>query len=315
VMSDLFVFLLLTRGLGQSALSVVSLALIGRAAGKRSGLPMGVFAFLTSAGFLAAFVILGGIVKAHPHEWRGPWAGIGFSVLGLGVAGGLLIRNRLLEAEPGMPETIHSGEASLTLGKALRSPCFWMFSLTISFYGLVVAGTSLFNESILAERGFGKDVFATVMWIGIPFGLAANLLVGWLATRYPLARLMALASALFGAALLTFPSITAEAQVYVYACALAAAGGAISVCFYTSYRQAFGPAHLGSIQGTAQMLTVLFSAVGPQIFASSKVRLGSYSTLFPVFAAIAFGLALLTWMAGIPKRPCESAPLDAENNS
>src|SRR5438270_8331505 len=37
----LFPFVLLTRGLGQSALSVASLALIGKAAGRRPGLAMG----------------------------------------------------------------------------------------------------------------------------------------------------------------------------------------------------------------------------------------------------------------------------------
>ena len=40
--------------------------------------------------------------------------------------------------------------------------------------------------------------------------------------------------------------------------------------------RAFGPAHLGRIQGAAQMLTVLASAIGPLIFAESARRTGSY---------------------------------------
>jgi MFS family permease len=302
VMVDLFLFLLLTRGFGQSALSVVSLALIGRSAGKRSGLAMGVYAFATTAGFLAAFVVLGEIVKAHRDAWRPAWAGIGLAVLGLGLVGGLLIRNRYLQADPAAGRSSDTGEVSFSLGQALKSPAFWTFSLATSFYGMVVAGTSLFNESILAERGFDKVVFVNVTRIGIPVGLAANLLVGWLATRWPLARLMALTTGLLAAALVTFPLVTLEVQVYAYACALAAAGGGITVCFFTVYRQAFGPARLGSIQGLAQMLTVFLSAVGPQIFASTQARLGAYAPLFPILAAIAAGLAVLTWTVGMPKR-------------
>jgi MFS family permease len=303
VMVDLFLFLLLTRGLGQSALSVVSLALIGRSAGRRSGLAMGAYAFCTTAGFLTAFVVLGEVVKKYPDEWRPSWAGIGLAVLVLGLFGGLLVRQRVLEADPAGPSRPAAAEASLTLGQALLSPAFWTFSLATSFYGMVVAGTSLFNESILAERGFNKAVFVNVTRLGIPIGLAANLMVGWLATRWPLSRLMALATGLFAAALATFPLITTESQVYAYAAALAAAGGAITVCFFTVYRQAFGPARLGSIQGVAQMLTVLFSAAGPQVFATTQARLGSYAPLFPVFAAVALGLAALTWVVGMAPRP------------
>ncbi len=307
VMPDLFLFLLLTRGLGQSALSVVSLALIGRSAGRKAGPAMGVFAVATALGFMAAFAILG-----RPNEWRTPWAGIGIAVLTLGPLGSLLVRNRYLEADPAHPDSTDRAEASFTLLQALLSPTFWTFTLAISFLGMVLAGTSLFGQSLVEERGLKESVlteygfpkvFVNVALVGIPFGLAANLLVGWLATRWPLGRLMAGATALFGAALLTFPLVTTEAQVYAYAVALAIAGGGMSVCFYTVYRRAFGPARLGSIQGLAQMLTVLFSAVGPQVFASAQVRLGSYSLLFPYFAAIAFGLALATWLVGLPRRP------------
>ncbi len=67
---DLFFCLLLTRGLGQSALSVASLSLIGRSASRRTGLAMGVYAFLTTAGFMLAFAILREIIKARPDDWR-----------------------------------------------------------------------------------------------------------------------------------------------------------------------------------------------------------------------------------------------------
>jgi hypothetical protein len=341
LMLDLFLLILLTRGLGQSALSVGSLSLIGRSAGRRTGLAMGVYAFLTSAGFFAAFAILRWVINSYtahpdlgatavalgasalgtgpfgataalitgkagyPNDWRPIWAGIGVAVIGVGVLCGLLIRNRLLDADaarhaPPAPDA--PAEASRTLGQALRSPAFWTFSLSTSFYGMVAAGIALFNQSILAERGFSKEIFLNILVLGVPVGLASNLLCGWLATRWPLARLLALAMGVLALTLLAFPHVEGEVQVYLYASAMAAAGGAITVCFFTAWRRGFGPAHLGKIQGAAQMLTVVFSALGPQLFASTHARLDSYLPLFPWLAIVSLGLALAVWLAGLPNR-------------
>ena len=100
----LFVFLLLTRGLGQSALSVVSLSLIGRSAGRRTGLAMGIYACLTSLGFTLAFGILRKVVGSYPDDWRPVWGGIGAAVLVAGVIS-RPARAQPLPATPTQPPT------------------------------------------------------------------------------------------------------------------------------------------------------------------------------------------------------------------
>jgi MFS family permease len=293
ILPGLFHGLLLTRGFGQSALSVGSLALIGRSAGRRPGLAMGLYAFLTSLGFMAAFGMLRFIIPMQP-DWRITWGAIGVVVLAAAAPTAWLVRNNELD------NTVSdeaSGTTSRTLAQALASPTFWAFSLAVSFFGMVSAGTSLFNESILAERRFSREVFLNATYIGIPFGLAANLLCGWAATRVPLRFLLAPAMAVLAADLAWFPHIETEPGVYVYAAVMAAAGGAITVCFFAVWRRAFGVAHLGRIQGAAQFLTVVFSAAGPQLFGSVKTRLGEYAPMFPVLAAVAAALAVLALIA------------------
>src|SRR6185369_7952935 len=51
----------LTRGLGQSALSVVSLALVGKWFARRLNFAMGIFAVLVAMGFIAAFPAVGAV--------------------------------------------------------------------------------------------------------------------------------------------------------------------------------------------------------------------------------------------------------------
>src|SRR5262249_27432730 len=148
---DLFVLVLLTRGFGQSALSVASLSLIARSARQREGLAMGVYAFLTTAGFIVAFAVLREVIKADPDEWRRPWAAIGVAVITVGAIFLVLVRDRVLDEKTPITDAPGS-PGGHTFTEALRSPTFWVFALATSFYGMVAAGTSLFNEKLLAER-------------------------------------------------------------------------------------------------------------------------------------------------------------------
>jgi MFS family permease len=287
----LLALVLLTRGLGQSGLSVVSLALVGKAAGRRPGVAMGVYSVLTTVGFTAAFVAVRAADQAGVG-WRDLWAGIGWVVVAAGVLAALAVRNPPAEPESSPAEPAGGGA---TLGAAVRSPAFWVFALGTSFYGMVSAGLSLFNQSVLAERGFDRDVFLTITAIGLPVGLVANLLTGWLATRVRLGFVLAGGLALLAAALFAYRHVTTQGEVYAFACAHAAAGGVIMVTFFTVWRQAYGTAHLGKIQGAAQLLTVVASAAGPVLFAVGQRSFGSYTPLMEnlAWASAAFAAAAL----------------------
>lgn len=295
----IFLFILLTRGFGQSALSVGSLTLIGLSVGKRTGLAMGVYAVLMSIGFIVAFGVLREVIKADPGNWVTPWTGIGIGVFVAALISLVAVRHSALDDH----RTVEHDPAieSRTLGQALRSGAFWVIAVGTSFYGMVAAGTSLYNESILAERGFSKEIFLTVVIIGILPGLLANLVGGWLATKMQLGRLFGMALLLFAGTLAMFPYIVEVWQIYSYAVSLAIAGGVITVCFFTAWRKLYGPAHLGRIQGVAQFLTVIFSASGPMLFAWCKTDIGDYATLFPYLAATALLLAIGSFMIRIPQ--------------
>ena len=304
VVLNLFVLVLLTRGLGQSALSVVSLTLVGRAGGRRSGPAIGVYSFLCALGFMVAFAVLKKALEDWEADWRELWEGIGVALLAFAVLAGVLVRpereqTKETEVEDG-EDGIRQDGASFTLGQALRTPAFWVFALATSLYGMIAAGVSLFNESILAERYFDRSVFLTITVLSPLVGLASNLATGWVATRRSLGRLMAAAMAVLATALLAFPLVRTLPQVYLYAATLGIAGGMVTVIFFAVWGQAFGPAHLGKIQGAAQMLTVLASAAGPLLLASCQRWTGSYVPLFRGAAVVCVLLALAAWWVHVP---------------
>lgn len=300
---DLFLLVLLTRGLGQSALSVVSLALVGKVAGKKPGAVIGVYSFLVALGFMAAFTGVKAAFEGLHADWRTLWAGLGWVLVGSGILALLLVREPQALAETDEANEAagaSEGERSYTLAGALATPGFWVFAGATSFYGLVAAGMSLFNQSLLAERGFDRSVFLTITAITPLVGLAANLAAGWLATKVRLGVLLTASLTLQAAALACFPSVSALAEVYAYAFAMGVSGGVLTVVFFTVWRQAFGPSHLGQIQGAAQLLTVLASAAGPLVLAGGHRSYGSYAPVVQNLAVAAAVFALASWFVPLP---------------
>ncbi len=312
----MFGLLVLSRGFGQSALSVVSLAMVGQWFRRRLNLAMGLYALALSMGFMIAFPVVGAVVKSD--GWRTAWAGIGWCLLpGLALIGwwlgrrgpeaaGLAMENE--NASTDATASAAPAAASFTWGQTLRTPAFWVFALASSVYNLVASGVGLFNESILAERGFPADIYHRSLVIGALTSLVGNFLGGWLASRWTVNRLMTLTMVLLALALTSLPSLKTVTQVDAFSVVMGLAGGFVIVIFFSFWAETFGRAHLGRIVGTAQMLTVLASAVGPLLLAQCHALTGSYAAVFYVLAAVVTLLGLAAWLVKLPTAPTPDSP-------
>jgi len=299
----MFGLLVLSRGLGQSALSVVSVTMVGQWFRGRLNLAMGIFSVALSLGFMTAFPIIGAIVVSE--GWRTAWATIGWCLLpGLALIAWWLARSGPEECGLAWENTATPAAAeptvSMTWGEALRTPAFWVFALASSTYNLVASGVGLFNESILTERGFAAGTYHRSLVIVALLSLVGNFLGGWLAVRWSMNRLMALTMALLGMALCALPSLTTLAQVDAFSVVMGLTGGFVIVIFFSVWAQVFGRAHLGRIVGTAQMMTVLASAVGPLLLAQCHAATGSYAAVFYSSAAVVALLALAALWVRLP---------------
>ena len=300
----------LTRGFGQSALSVASLALVGKWFARRLDRAMGVYAVLVGIGFIAAFPTVGTIVLAQ--GWRSAWLGVGLAQLVVLVPLAWLLVRDHPEGE-GLAldgDTLEPAEdrTDLTLVDALQSPAFWVFALSSSLFGLVYSGISLFNQSILEERGFPPETYHQVLVISTFVGLAANFGGGLLAMRWPIQRVMGLGMAGLAAALLALPAVTTTPHVVLYGAAMGASGGVVTVVFFSVWGRAFGRGHLGHIQGCAQMMTVFASALGPLLLAETFSSTGSYAGIFYVLAAAVVVLGVACWFVALPRRAPRIVP-------
>ena len=298
------ILITLTRGFGQSALSVVSITIVGKWFMRRLNLAMAVYTVVLSVGFMMAFPLIGAMVISN--GWRTTWWAIGLALLfGLAPLSLLLVRKSpeacLLENDG---EVVQDRDANVgfTLGQALATPSFWVFGIASAVYGLIASGIALFNESILAERGFDATTYHRSLVIVALTALAGNFLGGWLTSRWTMNRLLALSMLLLAGSLLSLPHVRTEGHVAAYAVVMGLAGGFVIVIFFSFWSHAYGRAHLGKIQGAAQALTVIASAIGPLLLAECVTRTGSYAIMFYVLSVFVLLLALAAWFVKIPRQ-------------
>ncbi len=185
-------------------------------------------------------------------------------------------------------------------------------NLWATLIGSVFAlGIGWFNESILAERGFGADVYYQTLIVTAMTALVGNFGGGWLAMRVSLPRLLAGSLFVLSAGLAALPHITTIAQVMAWATAMGLGGGLVMVLFFSVWPRVYGRRHLGRIQGAAQAMTVLASAVGPLLLAWGVEVTGGYGAMFYVLAA---AIAMTAAMAVVTPLPPPGAVLTADAN-
>jgi MFS family permease len=148
--------------------------------------------------------------------------------------------------------------------------------------------------------GFDAATYYRSLVIIALTSLVGNFFGGWLAAKWSLNRLMSLAMSLLALSLLALPSVRTQAHVAAYASVMGLAGGFVIVIFFSFWSRAFGRAHLGKIQGAAQTLTVLASAVGPLLLAECVTGAGSYAPAFYLLAVIVGVLGFAAWFTRVP---------------
>jgi MFS family permease len=311
--TGLAVAVTLTRALGQSALSVVSIAIVGQWFARRIDMAMAIYSVVLSVGFMIAFPLVGAMVQAQ--GWRAAWFAVGAAlVAGLVPLALLLVRRNpesiglAIDGEPGT-QNHHPGPSirnleplGFTLREALSTTAFWVFAIGSALYGLVASGIGLFNESILLERGLGPNVYYQTLVITALTSLAGNFTGGWLARFVALNRLMAIALSVLAAGLLALPHVRTTGMATGWAVMMGLGGGLVMVLFFSVWPRVYGRRHLGRIQGAAQAMTVLASAIGPLLLAETVELTGSYAAMFYVLAGTVGVVAASAFIVRMPAR-------------
>jgi MFS family permease len=293
---SLFASLILTRGLGQSALSVVSLTIVAKSfGGRRIGLAMAWYAILSVPFHLILIKGVGWALTDGNYDWRSVWGAIGLALMSLSLFAFCLAPRNTISPSPSRNDARGS-----TLAEALATPAFWVFSLTISLWGMIYAGVALFNVDIFKERGFDEKIYFNVLSVITVVALLSKLFFGWLVNYVSLNRLLAACLLMTSVSLMGLPLATQPWHAYTYGVGIGIASGAVALLFFATWGKLYGQLELGRIQGVAQMLTVFASASGPLLFSYSKQVTISYTWIFQMLAGLVLFMAFTAWFTPLP---------------
>jgi MFS family permease len=294
----MFLLLLATRAFGQSALSLCSIVTVGRWFPGGAGRAMAVYSVLLSVWFAMAFGAIGWSVRAN--GWRAAWLQVALGLLLVILPMVWLGLREPKRVAPGNSSSAAGTGSGLTLPEALRTPAFWLFGGTAAAFNFVSSGLGLFNESVLAERGFDRAAFHLFLVVSTLASLAGQFGSGWLTRRWRHQAITFAALIVYAAGLGVLPWIAQAWHMWALAMAMGISGGMIIVVFFSVWSDLFGQKQLGRIQGAAQMLTVLSSGLGPLVFAKCAEQYGSYAPLLLVLAGAVVVLALAVRMVHDP---------------
>jgi len=300
---ELFVMITLTRGLGQSALSVISLALISKWFSRRMSSAMAMYMVGVLFAFATAEWAIG--TAAEAQGWRATWAGTGWVLLAVAMPLGWLLARSTPEScgvQPDVAPEETEKEVSLTLMQALMTWAFWVFAAALVLNSVTQAGISLFGISLVKDRGLGTDAYKTML-VASTVGALLGTLIAWIGARwFAPKRMIALGLVVLLATLVSLPVVQTRMQLYIDGFLWGASIGLLGVAGNAAWRQAFGRAHIGSIQGAAGICHVLSSAAGPLLMVKCQQATGSYSVFFNIAGAALAVVALATWFLPMPSR-------------
>lgn len=167
-------------------------------------------------------------------------------------------------------------ELGIDLQTALRMPSFYVIATGLFLMSMLATALHFFQVSIFVAQGLDRTTAASVFTIAAVAMVAGMPLIGRLLDALPTRPVFAAGLLIQSAALaaITFADNLAGAAVYGVIFGL---NNAISLSLMGYvWPRFFGRRHLGSIQGTGQMLTVIGASLGPLPLGAAFDVFGSY---------------------------------------
>ncbi len=260
----------LLRFLGQGALMLNCANLVAQWFDKKRGFALGLMAL----GFAASMAVhppLGEFLIAE-LGWRRAWL-----VLGL-VTWALMLPPLLFlvfdrpeqvglrpdgEAAPTDGDDAPAAVAGLTLSEALRTAAFYILSAGFFAISMMVTAVHFYQVTILQSQGVAREIAAFAFPVSAVVMVVMMPVVGRLFDRFKTRFVFAAALVVMASALAAISVASSPATTAAYAVLFGLTNAFNLTMYGYLWPRYFGRRHLGSIQGTGQMLTIIGASLGP----------------------------------------------------
>jgi len=315
------------RSLGQGALCLVSVWLVGEWFERRRGMATAIAGIGGGLSVMIFPLLNNWLIQSY--GWQTGWIvlGIGSWVL-LVLPAILLVRDRpedigLLpdgidpdEEEPVVRSlsaaarqegpAITPLEDSWTVKEVLRNATFWKLLSVPATAGLVGTGLIFHQVSLLGSHGLSVPWALGMLTVQATFATLMTFPAGWATDRWPSRYILCGAMLALAVAIVLVLTMPATWMVVIYALLLGLHGSVLRSTAQVVWINYYGRAHQGSVRGVAWSVMILAAAVGPLPLALSIDHFGSYQPALLLFLTMPLTAAAAVWTARPPRRPAES---------
>lgn len=313
----------MVRCLGQGALTMTALWLVGEWFAKRRGFATAV-AGLGSSISVMSFPLLNNALISE-FGWENAWAIIGVSVWIVLLPPALLVlrdRPEDLNLNPdGLPDDSEDlddsdadGSAAVvdkhspttdcwTVHEVLRNATFWKLLVVPFTSGMIGTGLVFHQVAVLGSRGVAVEWALGLIVVQASVGTSLSFVAGWLTDRVEARFLMTGAMAALAMAVAMILKMPSPEFAVVYAVLMGIHGAVLRSTAMVVWINYYGRTHQGAIRGVSFSMMIFASALGPLPMALSADYLGSWDPSLTVFLFIPLISAVLVWTARRPIRP------------
>ncbi len=315
VMIVMTLIFLLMRFFGQGSLTMVARVAIGKWFNHRRGLATAIMGLFGTFAFSGGPRVIDWIIELC--QWRRAcWILAGVVGGGMSLIAWVFFRDNpeqcglvmdgiddpewLAEQEKKTPET----KIEFTRRQAVKTRAFWVFSLGLACYGLVITGIMFHLTSIGEEMARTRKETLNVFIVISVVGVATRFIASWLTDRTKLKLkwlllVMMTAQILGTVGMLRFASNTGWGMT---ALGYGITGGMWGIIFSVALPRFFGREHLGAISGLTMSVCVLASAVGPWLFSRGHNLTGDYRAVIGLCVLIPVAIMVMALKAENPQQ-------------
>jgi MFS family permease len=325
-LTGLYVGFGMIRSLGQGALTLTAMWIVGEWFAARRGFAASI-AGLGGSLSVMCFPLLNSQLIMH-FGWQTAWVVLGVAVWAvLIVPAVFVLRDRPedlglhpdgMEPEEIRPVTVanqantdaNAGtrssefageERSWTVGEVLRDLTFWRLLSVPASSGMIITGLTFHQVAMLGSRGVSPPWALGMISVQALIATIASLPAGWLTDRIAGRRLLSLAMLLLAAASGLVLTMPIPHLAVIYAALLGLHGSILRTTGNVIWLNYYGRKHQGGVRGIMMSVMILAAAVGPLPMALSIDHFRSYSIALIAFITIPLAAGMLVWTAKPPR--------------
>jgi nitrate/nitrite transporter NarK len=249
---------------------------------------------ITSTGLAVGVAIFSFLITQTiaSEGWRAAFVTVGAIALVVGLLNvAFLVRDD--DGQGLQSASAGQSDSGQTLGTALHSRDFWLYTSAFTFIIFGVVGCNFHLPAMLSDRGATPGLIATVLAVGAAGSLFGRLVTGTSLDRYSVMRV---ASVFFVGQAIGFLLLLDGLQWALPASFLLGAvqGAEVDVMGYVVARR-FGRAAYARIFGTCFGITLVGAMIGPMAMAAIFDRTGSYDLGLMLLPVLPFLALFLLW--------------------